>query len=124
MIHRCMLGCLLGLFILITGKYIFPYKQINASISSLPVNPAVPIDILNLTKEDFDKIVRGRNNRVFLTKGQAQHQVFSSGKPLDSLALSPSQKLIVFSYLINPDISSDEIALGIFDLQTRIIQTV
>src|SRR3989339_42469 len=125
MTRKYLFVCSFVLLALVTSRYFFSQKQIVTSFSPVVVSPPTNrIDVLSLSKDDYEKIQKGKYNAVFITKKDgAKKQVHYNDKALLSLALSPSQKQAAFFYLPN-DQSSEELSFILLSLESGMTRQV
>lgn len=81
------------------------------------------IEVENLSLEDYDLLSKNQKNEISFTQNSIQTQVIYNQRPLLSIELSPSQKLIGFSYYPNKN-TSEDISLVVFNRQQKTYQEV
>lgn len=108
--------CLCVMFMILASIYFFVQMEAIFCPSHVEENLGGRIDILRLCKADYARAFKGRYNEVLLMKDGTQKQVYYGGKPLRSMALSPSRKQVAFYYFPS-DQSAEELSLILFDIE-------
>jgi len=93
----------------------------KSPFSLVAANPKNLIDISKLSRSDYDNIFIEDYGAVFVYKNNSPKQIYFDDKQLQSLALSPSQQQVAFSYDPNETDESkeDELSLMILDLVNK-----
>lgn len=106
-------------------QFTLQQQKTQATFSPVAANQTNQIDIGKLTLEDY-KHISEENGAVFVSRNDFQKQVYFNDKQLQSLAMSPSQKQVAFSYDPNEteELEKSELSLMLLDLNSKKVKAI